>query len=183
MKKIYGIIYKATNKINGKIYIGQTISPLKLRISRHVSDALVGKSTSYFHKAIKKYSKDNFEWLVLVRCFSPEELNLTEIEMINRYNSMIVGYNLSNGGQGSMGCRPSLKTKYKQSFAKIGSKNPAAKKYLIITPDGEEIIVHGIKEFCRNYVKEKLHYKLLIRVAQGKYKQYKGYKCKYYKTS
>jgi len=63
--------------------------------------------------------------------------------------------------------------------SEVGSKNPLAKKYIITTPEGEEIFVHGIANFCRNYKKEKLYYGDLIGVAKGKLKQCKGYKCRY----
>ena len=44
----YGIIYKYTNKINGKIYIGQTINEV-----RRKGEHKAAKEDSYFHKAIK----------------------------------------------------------------------------------------------------------------------------------
>jgi hypothetical protein len=43
MKKHYGIIYKATNKVNGKSYIGQTTKSLKHRINNHISKAFTYK--------------------------------------------------------------------------------------------------------------------------------------------
>jgi len=63
---------------------------------------------------------------------------------------------------------------------KRGSKNLHAKKYIVTTPKGKEIFVHGISEFCRNYHKDVLDHKRLIDVARGKQKHHKGYKCKYY---
>ncbi len=44
-------IYKATNRINGKIYIGQTIRDLDERWKRHINDAKKGDDL-YFHRAI-----------------------------------------------------------------------------------------------------------------------------------
>lgn len=49
-----GVIYKWTNKINGKVYIGKTIDEIKRR-SAHKKDR---RCYSYFHKAIDKYSID-----------------------------------------------------------------------------------------------------------------------------
>ena len=63
---------------------------------------------------------------------------------------------------------------------RVGDKNPAAKKYIITTPEGEEILVHGIANFCKNYGKEQLEHRRLIDIANGKQKYHKGYKCKYY---
>lgn len=54
---VYGIIYKYTNKINGKSYIGQTIHQTT-RYSRHKQ----ASDNSYFHNAIRKYGFENFEY-------------------------------------------------------------------------------------------------------------------------
>ena len=53
------------------------------------------------------------------------------------------------------------------------------KNYIVITPEGEEILVNGIVEFCKYWKKERLHPVSLSRCAQGKQKQSKGYKCYY----
>lgn len=56
-----GIIYKATNIVNGKCYIGQTIRKLQLRINSHF--CLTDKNDGItFHNAIKKYGKESFKW-------------------------------------------------------------------------------------------------------------------------
>ena len=203
MSKIYGIIYKATNKIDGKVYIGQTIQSLSSRRNRHIADIL--RLDTYFSRALKKYGKENFIWEVLTECNSLKELNKTEIEMIEKYNTFESGYNLTKGGEGQIGFKHSEGAKKKMSksskgfkhseeskrkmgkarkgennsnYGKYGNKSPNAKKYVVITPKGEKIFVCGIVDFCRNHKKEKLYYSGLIRVANGEYKQHKGYKCK-----
>jgi predicted GIY-YIG superfamily endonuclease len=56
---LYGIIYKVTNSINGKIYIGQTTKALKERIKGHYD---AHKNTkNIFHKTLKKYRFKNFK--------------------------------------------------------------------------------------------------------------------------
>lgn len=55
-----GRIYKITNQLNGKFYIGMTRKKLKYRFNNHCYDALIRNSNSYFHKAIRKYGKENF---------------------------------------------------------------------------------------------------------------------------
>ena len=53
-------IYKITNKINGKVYIGQTIRPVEYRFNRHMNDALNNILDTHFARAIrKKCSKGN----------------------------------------------------------------------------------------------------------------------------
>ena len=59
-----GIIYRATNSYNGKVYIGQTITSLKHRRSEHLRDA-VSDSVNHFHLALMQYGKDAFEWDIL----------------------------------------------------------------------------------------------------------------------
>lgn len=96
------IIYKVTNKINGKVYIGQTIHSLEHRKSGHERDARCQKKTTVkFHNALLKYGYDNFEWEVLKECTSQEELDYYEDFYIKKYNSTDreTGYNLKSGGK------------------------------------------------------------------------------------
>lgn len=98
-----GIIYCATNKVNGKKYIGQTRNNLEVRKSNHMSDFKVFKRTkpnSKFYRAMDKYGWDSFEWSVLEEGISVEDLNEREIEYIREfktYNSEY-GYNMTLGG-------------------------------------------------------------------------------------
>jgi len=90
------IIYKATNKINGKCYIGQTIQTLDNRIRGHKSE----KKNTAFKRAINKYSIDGFNWKILYECSTQEELNKQEIYYINLYDTFKSsnGYNSAPGG-------------------------------------------------------------------------------------
>ena len=90
------IIYKITNKINGKIYIGQTIYTIEHRISGH----LHSKDSTRFHNALRKYGIENFSIEVIDNAFTQEELNEKEIFWIKEYDSMNpnVGYNSTPGG-------------------------------------------------------------------------------------
>ena len=93
-----GFIYKITNKINGKIYIGQTIMPIKNRMYKHYSQARTGKAITGIDAAIRKYGEDNFEVEQLVECPN-EDLNQQEQFYISKYKSFENGYNLTIGGQ------------------------------------------------------------------------------------
>lgn len=96
------IIYKATNIINRKIYIGQTIKTLKIRLNQHKINAkLKSFNSNYFARAIRKYGFDNFEWEIIDTAESIEELNKKEIYWINFYNSIDrnLGYNSNTGGK------------------------------------------------------------------------------------
>lgn len=93
-----GFIYKITNKVNGKIYIGQTIMPIKNRMYKHYSQARTGKAITGIDAAIRKYGEDNFEVEQLVECPN-EDLNQQEQFYISKYKSFENGYNLTIGGQ------------------------------------------------------------------------------------
>jgi group I intron endonuclease len=94
------IIYKAINKINGKIYIGQTMQTLEGRTSHHYSDARRGKGKTYFHMALLKYQPEDFMWETICCCNSIDELNICEEYWIAFYDSTNrnKGYNLKKGG-------------------------------------------------------------------------------------
>ncbi len=97
---MYGIIYKATNKINNKIYIGQTIKTLEERIYHHVYRANHSLDITHTHfiNAIRKYGEENFIWEVIDKGENQEELNEKEIYWIKYYNSVNNGYNIQDGG-------------------------------------------------------------------------------------
>lgn len=95
-----GHIYKITNKINGKIYIGQTIQTVKARWYRHCGKKSLSKNEMDMHikRAILKYGKQNFEVETLEDCDS-KFLNDREIYYISYYDSYKHGYNSTLGGQ------------------------------------------------------------------------------------
>lgn len=87
-------IYKFTNKIDGKSYIGQSVD-IKRRYKEHKT-----RKTEYslFHDAIKEYGFDNFDFSIIELC-KVEELDEKEIYYIKEYNTLIPnGYNVSEGG-------------------------------------------------------------------------------------
>lgn len=91
-------IYKITNKINNKVYIGQTIRDINLRWQRHCQDAISGRTDTKFARAIRKYGKDNFIIELIDTASSKEELNKKEDYWINYYDSISKGYNSMDGG-------------------------------------------------------------------------------------
>ena len=91
-----GYIYKITNKVNGKSYIGQTRYTIEFRWRQHIHK----KDNTYFHNAIKKYGVDNFIVEKLEEC-NIEDLNEKEIYYIAKYNTFKDGYNLTIGGDGN----------------------------------------------------------------------------------
>ena len=94
-----GFIYKITNTINGKSYIGQTIQNVKERFYQHCatkcSQAILNM---VIHKAINKYGKSNFTIEVIEEVESTN-LNDRERYWIRYYDSYNNGYNSTKGGQ------------------------------------------------------------------------------------
>lgn len=99
MKK--GLIYKYTNKLNGKIYIGQTSSSLSIRDKKHLSQI---EDNTYFHRALKKYGRENFDLEIVEDNILLEEIDEKEIYWIKKLNSYYKtgqGYNMTKGGKWS----------------------------------------------------------------------------------
>lgn len=120
------IIYKATNLINNKIYIGQTINTLEYRKNQHFREARCEKkNNNYFHNAINKYGCENFIFEEIDFANSQEELDEKERFWINHYDSTDKsnGYNLDSGGRG--GGAKSEETKHKIGLTTLEKwKNP-----------------------------------------------------------
>lgn len=106
-------IYKITNKINGKIYIGQSINP-----EARWRDHIIGYSkneVSLIHRAIVKYGEQNFDFEVLGWF---ENYNEKEKEYIAKYKSLApYGYNIQTGGD-----EPPHYSGEKNNFAKISEQ-------------------------------------------------------------
>ena len=96
MKKTW-VIYMHRNKINGKVYIGQTCQDVKKRWKN--GKGYFKKTNTHFGNAIKKYGWDNFEHIILVDGIeSLEVANALERYWIKQFNSVCNGYNVSSGG-------------------------------------------------------------------------------------
>lgn len=103
-------IYMATNVVNGKQYIGFD-SAWPKRKATHLSNAFskTNRNQYYFHSAIRKYGKENFEWLVLYQSLDGEYAkNVMEQYFITEYRTYTGftdsnGYNLTLGGDGVLG--------------------------------------------------------------------------------
>lgn len=129
------IIYKITNTKNNKVYIGQTIGSLEARWKRHQNDALNNILDTHFARAIRYYGPDSFKAEIIDTAITPEELTKKESEWIQKYNSVIEGYNETDATYKSGGNTYQNKTKEEMEIikekirqSKIGGKNPNARK-------------------------------------------------------
>lgn len=125
MSKPFGIIYKATNLINGKCYIGQTICSFSKRKALH---KFMSKTKNfrkgYFCCALNHYGIDNFKWEILCDNVPIELLDIRETMkiIINHTHRSEGGYNLTWGGCGLRGYKLSNETKEKIRQANTGKK-------------------------------------------------------------
>lgn len=107
-------IYKITNKLNGKVYIGQSID-----IDKRWRQHMTAKDDVLIHKSIQKYGAENFSFEILLEC-PADMLDVWERDMIALYDCISPkGYNLTEGGGG---CKCSEETRLKMSEAKKGKK-------------------------------------------------------------
>ena len=95
MKTYY--VYKATNKINGKSYIGQT-NDFHSRVWQHIR--CYEKEDCKFHRAIKEYGVESFSWEILKKCDDRAEALDYERYYIWHYDTFENGYNENKGGVG-----------------------------------------------------------------------------------
>lgn len=96
-----GTIYVIKNKINEKIYIGQTTLSVKERWDSHKKPSTHKQRSSYkLYNAINKYGIDNFYYEILEANIPIEELDNKEIAYIENYDSFKNGYNSTKGGDG-----------------------------------------------------------------------------------
>lgn len=127
MTKFY--VYKITNKINNKIYIGKSKNPNK-RFQIHISIAKRQyKKFNQFqaiHGAISKYGSENFILDIIEECASEKDAFLKEELWINKLSSRDrkLGYNLTKGGSGAVGRIMTQKQKDKLSKDRMAEGNP-----------------------------------------------------------
>ena len=98
-----GIIYCATNKITGKVYIGQTgMDSYAKRRKEHYMYSIKKNRREWktsFHQAIREYDWSSFEWSILYSAVPEEYINLVESLTIIKYDSLNNGYNNHAGGR------------------------------------------------------------------------------------
>lgn len=115
-------LYKITNVLNKKVYIGQTINTDR-RWQAHGSYAKNPERTGqYIHRAMAKYGIENFTYEVIAACHTQEDADVTEEILIQQYNSRSIesGYNIKPGGNCS---GHSEETKHKISKTHQGMKH------------------------------------------------------------
>lgn len=110
----HGYIYRANNHLNGKNYLGQTVTsrwgegkiPIEERWKEEIQEAYRkeqrGENLRYIERAITKYGSENFDLEEEDVAYSQEELDEKETYWVKEYDSMNPekGYNMTEGGLG-----------------------------------------------------------------------------------
>ena len=96
-------IYRITNTLNGKAYIGQTSKTVDARFREHVYTAFNTQSDWHFAKALRKYPLTAWKVEVIDFAFSQAEAFEKEQSLIEQFDTLTNGYNSTNGGEGAAG--------------------------------------------------------------------------------
>lgn len=124
--KKYHFIYKTTNLLNGKYYIG-------MHTTTNLNDGYLG-SGKYLRRSILKHGKENFKCEILQFCDSKEELSRREREMVtiqevvktecmNLKAGGFGGFAVEDTKKGRQKCDEILRNKYGEDFRSIINKN------------------------------------------------------------
>lgn len=95
------LIYKITNTVNGKIYVGQTVRNLEERKQQHIRVAKSGHK-NHLYNAMRKYGIENFKFEKICDVDNIEDLNILERYYIAKYNCIEDGYNMVDGGDNNI---------------------------------------------------------------------------------
>ena len=150
-----GIIYIITNKVNGKVYIGQTRKALSERMRHHFSKY---ETCTKLKKAIEQYGKDNFIYNVL-ELVPYSKLNDREAFYIERYNSIENGYNIKKGNSKFKGRKiHSIKDLQEDIVsdynAGMNTKDIADKYHIALTSVYNSLQRANVKmRYCKNVIK------------------------------
>lgn len=174
-------IYKITNNINQKVYIGQSIRPVEDRFKRHISDAKNNILDTHFCRAIRKYGEENFSIEIIDTAQTQHELNHKEQYWIRYYNSIMNGYNetdaiYKSGGNTYLSKSKDEMSEIKEKLrnSKLGINNPNATSIKCLNvKTNEEIIFNTIKE-CKDYFGELHHRFITTRVTHQTIGLYKN---------
>ncbi|MBR1807695.1 MAG: GIY-YIG nuclease family protein [Selenomonadaceae bacterium] len=146
----YGVVYLIVNLVNGKMYVGQTIQPLKSRMKQHLGGKL------YVDNAIRKHKPKNFRCEILKCCATKAELDAWERFFIAALKTKSpLGYNLTDGGEGGMPCD---ETRKKHSDALRGRpKSPEHRAKLAESKIGKPLSIETIEKMSEAQSGEKNH--------------------------
>jgi group I intron endonuclease len=145
-----GKIYKITNKINNKIYIGCTVNSIEKRYYEHLYRCFKTDYKSKLYNSIKKYGEENFYIELIEEC---DLSNIYEIEKkyIEQYDSFKNGLNSTFGGEGCLGYVHSPEIRRKISKTIKDGNSHKGKTYEIIYGENGESEKERRKDSVKKY--------------------------------
>ena len=162
-------LYKITNNITNKCYIGWTGRTVDARWTTHKADAFKNVDNRKFYNAIRKYGVDCWSVETLCEVNSVAEAKLKEIELIALFDSYNVGYNATKGGDGNNGIIMSAESNHKRSISQKGkAKDYDRMKGKLHSEESKRKISEahkGKKKPWAKFDKEKLKINALARRA------------------
>lgn len=180
---IYGIIYKITNIINNKSYIGQTTRGFNKRYEHkgigiervykfHLSQRKRNlKYNKHLLESIEKCGFDAFEVIeILDIAFSKKELDIKEKHYIELFDCYKNGYNNTLGGEGGNGCNP-YKNKTDEELKEIKEKISNSLKGRYVSEEtknkrSKSLMGHKVSEDTKQKISEKAK----LRIGKDSYR-------------
>jgi len=157
-------LYRITNTLNNKVYIGQTIDP-NSRWRAHRKSSASDKPRQVIHQAIKKYGNDVFEFDVIAASLNQDDADWMEENLIQQYNSLApTGYNIEAGGLKS----PLMSQAIKDKLSKLG-------KQRYQTDPNLRVFLKSIRDDYSQFLKEQ-GLPLPIHTLEGKQKSMAAFK-------
>lgn len=138
-------LYTVVNGVNNKQYVG-----IATNVGRRWIEHKCGHGSKLLYQAIQKYGIENFTFDVL--CEGAEDsIKQLEAVLIAQLNTKVPhGYNLTDGGEGTCGWKPSAKTRKKMSVSHKGQKNGMyGKKHSETTKEKISSKRKGLKNLIR----------------------------------
>jgi predicted GIY-YIG superfamily endonuclease len=161
-----GIVYTITNKNTGKVYVGISIQTLHRRKCEHLYRANRGVIGSKICSSIQKHGPLSFIFETIDTAHTIEELKRLEIHYVSLFDSFKNGYNMTLGGD-----YVPKETRLNVS----GSGHFKAGKFIVTCPNGKDILVKGLRAFCRDVG---IVYSNLYDTFRGKQRSHRGYSIK-----
>lgn len=183
-------IYRITNNVNGKVYVGWTSRDPLIRFEEHQKTRKPKyQDRSVISYAIEKYGVDSFTFEIVYQSCDYDHSREIETHFITEYDSLLEGwgYNIDNGGMGHKRTastiekhRAAIKGR-KQSAEHIAKRrmlsenNPMSKTWIVTYPDGREESIIGLTLWAKE---RGLDPSNLRNTYYGRSNSHKGYKAR-----
>ena len=176
-------IYKITNQINDKIYVGQTIRPIQQRFARHINDAVNNVIDTHFARAIRKYGPENFAIELIDVAETQSELNEKEQLWIHKLNATNpqYGYNETDAIFKCGGNTYQSKTDKELAIigeklrkSKLGKDNPHSRAVKCLNEKTNQELFFSCVKDCKEYFGEKHHRFITTRITGQVNSLYRG---------